>query len=141
MHTLYLTGEEGKKFSVLPEAVRSTFSVEKETLTYKDSPKRRGVRFSLLQATDPQVQAVKDVALSSKTDEEFLEAAKAVDMRKVSEEQIADVLFALGPDVIGHFLVNLLSHAKTSDDMELIAALSEARHAMLSSLTSALVQS
>ncbi len=138
MSTIYLTPAETKVFEALDAEKKQGYTVETETLTYEDSPKRQKIRFSFLNVIDPELVRLKNEALAATSDEVFLELARSIDIRKMEESQMADVFFALGPTVIGLLLAEILSQAKAKDDVDCVADLSSMRHVMLESLTSAL---
>lgn len=130
MHTLHLTEAEAKKFA----AHLSKCTVETETQTFEDSPRRRGMRFELLSVTDPELLKLKDAMQKAKTDAEMLKALQMLDISKIGDAQFTQMLFALGPDGLSHIIDNLLSGAPTTADIEAACAYSMLRHDMLESL-------
>ncbi len=131
MQTLYLTGEEQKSFDRLPAESRADFTVEIETLTFQDTPQRIAIRFDLFKPTDPDIIRFRDAAKKAKTDEEFSALAETLDLKKIGDAELTQLLFAVGPNFIGIVIADLLASV---GDLELVAALSSLRHAMLESL-------
>lgn len=134
MHTLHLTEAEAKKFSVLSADLQKGVAVEKETLTYEDSPRRRGMRFELLTIKDPELVALGQAVQTAKSDADFQKAVGSLDLSKIGNADFMQMLFAMGPDAIGHIIDSLLSGTPSAKDVEAATAYSMLRHDMLESL-------
>jgi hypothetical protein len=136
MKTLMLTAEEEKLFSKFSQELRSGWEVVREEKTYEDSEDRREIRFQLLRLHDPSLRSFCEKAGQMKTPEDFAALAKSIDLQKVSNEELAQMFFALGPTVITAMAQAVLGVAVTHDDIEIAAALFVLRHEILDSFPS-----
>lgn len=134
MHTLYLTKDEQKLFAKLPTELTKELSVEQETMTYEDTPQRRAIRLKQLSVTDSSLKKFLETAAFAGSDQEFSAMITSLDLTKISGDDIAEIMFAIGPDGTGIMILQALEHANSRDAVELACALSLLRHEMLDAL-------
>lgn len=135
MHTLYLTKDEQKLFAKLPAELTKELSVEQETMTYEDSPRRRGMRFALLAVKDPELVRLQESMRIAQSEADITKALQSFDLAKIHNADFTQILFAMGPTVIGMIIESLLATTSNSEDIEVVIAYSLLRHDMLESLT------
>ncbi len=131
MNTLYLTGTEQAIFDVLPKILTEGWKTERELLTYEDSPERRQLRLALLRLHDPALIALREKTQQSHSVKEVAEMIAEMDMRKVDEDDLASLFFALGPNDLSLLIKHLLRAAESDKDVEGVTALTVVRHAVL----------
>lgn len=139
MYTLHLTKDEQKLFAKLPAELTKDLSVVAETLTYEDSPQRRKIRLKQLTIVDASLKKFLQTAALASSEKEFGSMISALDLDSISENDIAEILFAIGPDGIAFMISQALSNAQGKDAMELACTLSLVRHEMLEALTTPIV--
>ena len=135
MHTkLYLTATEQKFFSALPQKLREGWSTEAEKLTYQDTNERRQVRLDLMELDDGRFEraVIKCGPTCSEKDLERLMGA--INLKDLSERDLWEVCFALGPTAMGYIISKLLMDAKDDKQLEGAMAFSHLRHELLISL-------
>ena len=132
---LYLTDAEAKAFAALPDTLKEGWKVEAETLSYADTPKNREIRFMITRFHDPKLLAVRDQFKKVKTDEEYMKLLQDFDISKVSEADLGQMMFALGPDAIGALIRGILQSSVTDQDLVMVSHFAELRHELLESLT------
>jgi len=104
-------------------------------LSYKDTPKARELRFMIARFHDPKLLAVREKFKQVKTDEEFLAVMNSIDLSVVSEADLGQIMFAVGPDAIGALILNTLAATDTDEDLLMISNFTALRHELLESLT------
>lgn len=132
---LWFTADEATVFTALPEAVRNGWEVREETLSFADSEEKRAARLSLLRLHDPKL--LKFQADAEKIDSPDAMAAlfAATDLQGVSEDDLAELFFALGPDLLTRVIRDLLAAVKTDADLDAVASLLLIRHSLLEALS------
>jgi hypothetical protein len=135
MQPLWLTAHEQTLFKALPSSLREGWEVRDETLTFKDSGEQRAARMSLMRLHDPKLIGFREEAqkLSS---EELTALIKKTDLRGVSDDDIGELFFALGPDLLTRILDSMLQSATSDSDLDDIAAMITVRHSLLASFHS-----
>ncbi len=133
MNTLYLTPSEEKMFSSRSADLQQSWTVTPEVLTYADTPERRAFRFQMLRVQDPQLIQFREKALQAMSDTTFIELASSIDLTRIDNRDLTQIVFALGPDAMGMIITGILQSATMKDDIELAAAFSALRHGMLES--------
>lgn len=139
MHTLYLTGEERKVFAKLPAELTKDLTVEDERLEYEDNARRRSIRLKHLSVNDTSLKNFFATAALAASEAEFVSMLGALDLKSVSNDDVAEIMFAVGPDGTSFMIAQALEHAENRDAVELATALSLLRHEMLDSLTAPIV--
>lgn len=133
---IYLMVDEMKLFSALPPALQDGWKVQEETQSYADSDRKRQVRLEMLRLSSPNLRAIADMTKGAATTEEFMALAEKIDLGQMSEKDMGSTLFALGPDIVTGLLHESLKTAKTDEDVQTAAALSQLRHISLDALLS-----
>ena len=132
--TLYLTKAEQALFEELQASLQDGWSVEIEKLTYKDDAERRQVRLDLMNIDDGHLEAVIAKCGPNCSEEELEKLIAHVDLTKMSQKDLWEICFALGPVAMEYLISKLLIDAKTDAAIEGIMALSHLRHDLLESL-------
>lgn len=132
-HPLYLTADERKIFDALPEKLKEGWEVKEEKGKYEDSPERRSIRYELLKLNNPKYKKIVSSADKVHTKEEFHEFVSQVDLSLMKQDELIDILFTLGPNVLSGLIQKGLETAKEDDDLDLTTALTNFRHLTLSS--------
>lgn len=135
MNTLYLTADEKKLFDALPAAVRDGWVIELEQRTFVDTPEKRNMRFSLVRLHDPKLLAFRDRIASMSSADALISVMKDMDMQGVSEDDLAELFFALGPNVLSVIIPALITAATTDASLEEVCSLSVLRRSLLSSFS------
>ena len=134
MHTLYLTADEKKLFEKLPGKLREGCEVKDETQTYKDSSARQTLRLEVIRLHDPKVKALQQTALAAKSEAELMKIVEEADLSGISDRDLTQLLFALGPEAIKGIISTMFAKAQKNEDIEQIAAFSALRNGMFESL-------
>jgi len=135
MNTLYLTADEKKLFDALSEDLKEGWEVEEEKQVYKDTEDRYRMRLSFLRVSDPALLEFKEKAEKAKSKEEVAKLMEGIDLKGVSQSDLAELFFALGPKDVSILMRLQLSEVKNDKDVEVVSALSNIRHELLKSLT------
>ncbi len=136
-HPLYLTADEKKVFASLPAKLQEGWKVEMEKQKYEDTAKRRQIRFEFMDLHDKHLLEFREKAYGASSQREFEAIVETLDVTKLSEHDVRELFFAIGPDGMSLILYGLLSDAKTDDDLESISALTHIRSMLLKSMLSA----
>ncbi|MFA6038959.1 MAG: hypothetical protein WCV62_03475 [Candidatus Peribacteraceae bacterium] len=131
---LWLTTDERKAFDALPEAVRNGWELKEETLSFTDTPERRSARLGLVRLHDTKLLALREKVQKAATPEEVAALLAEMDLHDVTEGDLAELFFALGPDALTLLIAPLLRDAKTDGDLDDLASLLMIRHSLLESL-------
>ena len=122
MITTYFTPQESKAFAALAAPLREGIAVEQETLTYADTLEDRQVRFEVMRLHDSALLSLRSRVLEVTSDQDFLSLAKSIDLSKMSDHDMTQLLFALGPDAMTAIIEDLFERATTREDSELISS-------------------
>lgn len=132
MDILFLTKAEHALLKQRFPQYEKEYTYAEENHEVKDSSRRMMLRLSLVRLRSPSLIALRDKITKATT----LEAAVAIiaehDLKGTPDEDLSQIMFALGPDVLGEVLWMLLRFAQSHDDLEHIATLSFLRHEILS---------
>lgn len=132
---MFLRIGEQVLFAALPTDLKAGIQARSESGQYADSRERQTMRFQLLQLNDPILATFAEDARAAKSDADCIAIAQRIDLRKVNKSAVSQLLFALGPDVVGGIIVSVISAAADASDIAFAATLSELRHDMLESLS------
>jgi hypothetical protein len=135
MATLYLTAAEQKVFQALPDGIRTGHTVETETLTFKDSAEQQKVRLRNMKFTDARLTSLESQAQNCKNPEEVAAIIKKIDFNTLPQDDMLELMFAMGPDVFTYLMAGAMKAAKTADDVVDLASMSTMRHGLLLSLS------
>lgn len=134
MTTLFLTGEEQSLFDALSDALKEGWDTKTETLRFEDNAQRRKIRLEMLKVHHPKTQDLIKRILGAKTEQEIDALLESVNPKEIDDADLAELLFASGPDGIGAMVKGALKTAENDEDVAFAAQLSQARHELLESL-------
>jgi len=137
MNILYLIDSERALFGAVPKGVQSGWKVEEEEIAYEDSKERMHVRLELMDIQDPRLKAFEEKAKGVKDEEKFLEMVQDIDLSQITNADISEIFYALGPTLLSQLIASLLSEAKGDEYIEQVAVLSTMRHLMFGTAVSA----
>lgn len=135
MEALYLTSAEERLFRALPSQIIDGLEVVGEQINFQDTPARRYARLDLmkLEAGSPLRQQFESIRVD--TDENsIVSIASGIDPKSLSEQDLREVFFVLGPAGMSVLISKALSLVKSSLDLDGVAALAAIRHELISSL-------
>ena len=75
-------------------------------------------------------------AQGAKTMDEAAETLKDYDLENLSEDDMWEMFFALGPDAVASMMEKMFAEVKEDKDVENVSTLSIIRHELLTNLTS-----
>lgn len=127
--TLFFTAEEQVMFDALSHELTDGWDVKIEIIKYKDTPQLMQVRMRNMTLKDPQLLVLKG-KLNDMNDIQTL--ANTVEIASVDEEDLMELYYALGPDVLTHFISEGLAHVQSKHDIDAIHSLSVVRNVLLS---------
>ena len=131
MTVLVLTADEKKAFTALPDALKEGWQVQDETTKFSDTAEEQMMRIKLMELKGFQFA---DLPLKSKniTPEQLEEWAKSLSLSKLSDDDMTEIFFALGPVSLSRIIVQLLELAQNDQDVEFVSALATIRHVLFS---------
>ncbi len=132
MNALSLTAEEKKMFDGLSAKVKEGWEAQEEKGSYQDSPEKLSTRLALLRVHDPKLLEFQKKAAGLSA-EKLSELIAKTDLTGVTDDDLAQLSFAIGPTILTRLIGGLLQAVKTDDDLEGIAALTVIRHSLLES--------
>lgn len=132
---LWLTADEQTVFAAFSPELRDGWEVQEETQTFADTSDRRAARLGLVRLHDPALLALRDKAKEASSPEALAALLAEMDVHDVSEDDLAELFFALGPDALTGLVVPLLREAKTDGDLDDVASLLLIRHSLLASFS------
>ena len=129
--TLYLTAAEITMWKKLPADLTKYWTPEEETLTFKDTDEKRAVRWKNAKLSAPAFKGLYEKAATVNTKAGAHDLIDSVVTDNLATDDMLELCFAAGPNVVGEILWRLISAAGTSHACEEIAALSTVRHGLL----------
>ncbi len=135
MQTLRLTSDELRQFEALAAPIRSAWKTEEVAMEYIDSREKMSVRLWQLRVSSPDLQSIAVLAGKGLSLNDVVEKVTSIDLSSVSEHDVREILYALGPDVLGLIIKNILLSVPTSKDMEQVHAYATARALFFAPLT------
>jgi len=133
-HPLYLTVDERTLFDALPAKLKEGWEVKEEKGTYQDDDMKRMLRMTFVRLQDPALKQLQVKLKSVKNEQELVELGKTVDFSSASEEDLAELFFAMGAKDMTRLLRMKMHSAQMDDDLDGIAALSGIRHTFYESV-------
>lgn len=100
---------------------------------FKDSARRMMLRLSLVRLRSPSLIQLRETITRSKTLEDAVAIIAQHDLKGVPDEDLSQIVFALGPDVLGQVIWTMIRDAHSMTVLEQVAVLSFLRHEILSS--------
>lgn len=131
---MYLTKDEKKMFEKVPEALRKGWTVEEEKMVFEDSPTKVSIRMRNMTIKDPVLLALKEKASSTKAPEEVAKILGTVDLSKISQDDLAELYFAMGPVPLTTIIGNSFKGLTTVEAVAGLASVATIRHGLLLSL-------
>ncbi len=132
MLTLQLTKAEMTLFQALPESVRNGWKTEEELLTFEDTPSRRSMRMSVIKLTDPRLLRLRtQVSELQQKPQDAKKLMDDMDFSDVNDDDLLQLFYAMGPDVLTFMIVQLLQPTANDEDVQMVASLSMIRHLIL----------
>ncbi len=132
MDILFLTSVEHALLLQRFPRFTDTYTYAEETHVFTDSVRRMMLRLSLVRLRDPSLIALRDRITKAGTLDEAVSIISEHDLKGVPDEDVSQIIFALGPDVLGQVIWKLIRALHSKDDLEQIAVLSFLRHEILS---------
>jgi hypothetical protein len=108
------------------------YTYAEETHTFADSARRMMLRLSLVRLRSPSLIKLRDSITKAQTLEDAVAIIAEHDLKGVPDEDLSQIVFALGPDVIGQVMWMLIRKADRVHDLDQVAVLSFLRHEILS---------
>jgi hypothetical protein len=131
MHTVFLTREEKKEFLSLPTQYQDGWQVEEETIPFADSEESWRLRRDLLTFSDQGLKGIEEKVRSAASQEEVERAVENLQLSGLSDADLAELFFALGPVALSAIILRLLPLARSDDDVASLAAFTVIRHNLL----------
>lgn len=128
---LHLRAEEKTLFDGLPDGLKDGWKVEEEKLENDERPEELDMRYRIARFDNPVVKDAVDSARKAKTPEEFEKTASSLDISEFPPDLVAEFFFTIGTKLTGAIISYFLSQAKSDEDIEGIAGLTEIRHMLL----------
>ena len=136
MNTLYLTADEIKLFDALSDDLKEGWETEEETIVYEDTEEQRNLRLDFMEISDPVAKDIQEKAKGAKSPQDAGAVLEGYDMGNLAEDDMWEVFFALGPDVLTSMIEKFFAEVKDDKGVENISTLSIVRHELLANLTS-----
>lgn len=133
--TLYLTKAEMDLFNTLPAGVKEGWEVKKEGLEFEDSPRKQAMRFQLMKPKSKSLVAFSKSIQKNPSQAELRKLIENLNFSQVSETELRQIFFAIGPSGLSALLQDALKNVKNDQDILFAADLSAARHILLETLT------
>ncbi|PIR48962.1 hypothetical protein COU80_00940 [Candidatus Peregrinibacteria bacterium CG10_big_fil_rev_8_21_14_0_10_55_24] len=130
-HPLILTKDEITLFLKLSKGLREGWVTEEETLPIDDTMRKFSIRVALMHLVDPRFKEFQGKIKNAKTEKDAVAALRDVDFSTVDTHDIQEILFAMGPVLMGHMLEEYLKITKDDGMVKQVAALSLIRHSIL----------
>ena len=130
---LFLTAAEQEIFLKLSDALREGWVVEQATPVPQDDPARRAIRLQMLHLKDPALQAFVRRAQACTAANELAEHLATLKLSTLVDADMAELLFALGPQTLTAFIGSLLSSVTNDEQLQDIEALTVIRETLSSS--------
>ena len=132
---LHLTAAERQLFDALSDGLKEGWVLEEERLTYADDPRHRTMRMQLMHLHDPKMQEFLEQAKAKAGDDQSLAALiMGTDLSDVSDGDLAELFFVLGPGPLAVLISSLLKEVSTDEHIDDIASLTLIRHTLLTSM-------
>lgn len=130
-HPLYLTAEEQKLFVNLPKEATNGVTVVREEREFKDNEKDLAGRRKLAKFKSSTLQKLQSELDQTSSEEEAMEMIKKAKLPDLPEEDLPTLFFLIGPQALSMMIETMLKNAKSSQDVEGIGALCDARSMLL----------
>jgi hypothetical protein len=108
------------------------YTYAEENHTFRDSARRMMLRLSLVRLRSASLIALRDKITAAKTLEDAVSIIAEHDLKGVPDEDLSQIVFALGPDVLSQVIWMLIRKTGSIHNLEQVAVLSFLRHEILS---------
>lgn len=132
MDILFLTTAEHALLLQRFPHFTDSYTYAEETHTFTDSARRMMLRLSLVRLRSPSLIRLRDAISTAATLEDAVAIIAGHDLKGVPDEDLSQIVFALGPDVIGQVIWMLIRKISDVKDLDHVAVLSFLRHEVLS---------
>jgi len=122
-------------FEALSAKLRDGWEVELEHGDIRDDAAHRAMRLQLLHLHDPTLLAFVKRGSTLNDVDAIVALMSTTTLKNVSDADLAELCFALGPVPLTRIIGDLLKQAKTDDELEGIQAIAFVRHSLLSVMT------
>ncbi len=136
MHTISLTPAERDIFRLLPDAVTQGWTVDVEMRSYHDTPMDVRARQVVAKLDTPALKDVHEKMNDVTTLEQMQNALKNIHFETLPADDQYEILFVLGPSVLGSVIEEGLRLAENEQDMQDLADTAAMRGALLDSFLS-----
>jgi len=133
-HPLYLTTDERTLFDALPAKLKEGWEVKEEKGTYQDDDMKRMLRMTFVRLQDPALKQLQVKLKSVKNEQELVELGKTVDFSSASEEDLAELFFAMGAENMTLVIRMQLAEVRSDSDLDAVSMLSNVRHVFYNSV-------
>ena len=128
-HPLFLTTSEQQVFDALSAPMQEGWELQRESQhATRDTPEHQWVRLSLLRLHDPLLKDLQRKALSVTSSQEMAELMCRLDFSRIPEDDLLELVFALGAGALSEIIAELLKKASRDDDLLGVASLTFLRH-------------
>lgn len=128
MNTLYLLEGEQKLFQALPAALQEGWQATPAVLAYEDSYERMQIRCAQMTLVDESLAKIRTLAQEGCTPAALVQAIENMDLSNLPEADMRELLYGLGPDILGLIVQTELRKAQTDEDLKQAASYSTIRH-------------
>ena len=132
-YTLYLTADEKKKFEKLSDGLREGWKVQNEKLTTDDSLEDLRLRATFLQIRTPALKEFQQRCAEADSEQAFEKLVDKLDLSSVSNDEIFELLFVVGPVGMTAMVDDLLDKVASDADIQTLAAFTMQRHVLIKS--------
>ncbi len=77
---------------------------------------------------DPWLKELQQKAMQINTSDGIMELVNTVDIKECNDSDLAELLYALGPNILSALLRKLMAEHQDDEGIEQVAALSSMRH-------------
>lgn len=127
MQTLHLTTTEQEWFAKLPESLRDGWSVEAVSSLYEESSEELSFRLRMAKTDRYPLKRIIDSLHGAKN---ITEAAQQIDLSTLNPEELGELCFLLGVNVLNAMVIRILANATSEEDLEGLAGITHIRNAL-----------
>lgn len=133
MESLYLTKAEHALLQQRLPRFTETYVFLEESIIFADSVRRMMLRLALVRLHHPSLITLREKVSTAPTLDDAVAVIAQYDLKGVPDEELSQIIFALGPDVIGQVIWMLIQNSSQQENaLNQIAILSFLRHEVLS---------
>lgn len=132
MDILFLTRAEHGLLQQRFPNFSNDYTYAEENHHFDDSARRMMLRLSLVRLHSPSLIELRTKITAAATLEDAVAIIGQHDLKGVPDDDLSQIVFALGPDVIGQVIWMLIHDAKEMNVLDQVCVLSFLRHEVLS---------